>query len=261
MYLPASSACNEPNSESPMPAGLIAAKTAGAAQYQDAFTNGNAALNNLVVAMGGNPPAVRGTDPIAGDAGIPTTGAYIPPFPAADRLRDFLASGGGNLRTLRGSANGSASCSPPKAQPMVAFIPLPAVNIPQAAAVAPVASAPKADAAPAAAKAAPVCVRKGWKGSGALPDRDYQECTIGGVYSCGWNDYMESLNWDRPFSSPEAKAAAELKYQNCVKYGNRPGLSGVLTDGSGAAVLWGSVGFAVFALWAANEFSKKGGRR
>lgn len=272
MYTLASNACDEPNSMSPLPPDASAKLIAGAALFQNAFPRGNAALNDLVVAMGGNPTSISGTDPIPGDAGVPTTGQPIPAFPAMDRLAAFRANGGNwsraagrwnNSRSGNGAAGDAAGirCVPPVASQPVTFIPLPPVVL-----TPPPPAAPKV-AAPAAPASAPVCTRQSWPGSGLLPARDFLTCTIDGQYSCGWNEYMESLNYDRPWPNDAAKAAAQAKYALCLAKGNKvagysnnastsptpPGLAGTISDalsGSASPVVWGSLGAAAFLAWA-----------
>lgn len=69
MYIRGSQACDLPNSSTPMPPEAIAAQAAYISQVGGAFVAGNAALNNLIAALGGNPSGVP-----SGDAGVPTVG-------------------------------------------------------------------------------------------------------------------------------------------------------------------------------------------
>lgn len=69
MYLNSSMACNLPNSGTPMPQSAIDAQNAYVARVGSRFVNGDAVLNALIQALGGNR-----IDAETGDAGIPTVG-------------------------------------------------------------------------------------------------------------------------------------------------------------------------------------------
>lgn len=58
MYVPASNACNEPNSATPMTAAAIASQDNAVAAVGQLFLNGNAAVYDLVNSMGGNLPGL-----------------------------------------------------------------------------------------------------------------------------------------------------------------------------------------------------------
>lgn len=70
MYVIGSEQCNLPNSESPITQQMIAAENAFGNSVGSAFVEGDATLNNLITALGGNP----GGDTVSGAAGVPTTG-------------------------------------------------------------------------------------------------------------------------------------------------------------------------------------------
>ncbi len=274
MYVSSSRACDEPNSTSPMTAERIAAERQKTLWMEQAFVDGDATWNSFISSLGGN-----SIDAVSGDAGIPTTGSWSKfPLsleslsdPNALRLRvPIVATGSGagdGSRSAGGTGGGPAGdrgsvCLNPVGSPLTrAFYPAPTPIV-----VTPIVARP---AAPAALPAAPAragvreCVWKELPASGMLPARRWQECTVDGQYSCGWNEYMESINWDRPFPTAAAAQAAADKYARCVNstvraraYGDPAGMSGVLTDGSGSGVLWGSIALGIFSIWAAGQFSK-----
>lgn len=279
MYVSSSRACDEPNSTSPMTPERIAAERSKTAWVERAFVDGNETWNSFLTSLGGN-----SIDAVTGDSGIPTTGQWSAfPLsleslsdPNALRLRVPIVatpSGSGDGSRAAGGTGGgpagdpNASCRNPVGSPLTrAFYPAPTPMV-----VTPIAARAPAPARPVATPAAPgvrECVWKELPASGMLPARRWQECTVNGLYSCGWNEYMESINWDRPFPSAAAAQAAADKYSRCVNrttpapaYGSPgSGMSGVLTDGPGASVLWGSIALGIFSLWAAGQFGKKGHR-
>lgn len=260
MYVSASKACSEPNSTTPLTAAQLAGSRARMEAMQAGFNNSNAIYNEFILALGGNP-----TGAITGDAGIPTTGQ---PWDWS-RVDRRGRPGAGDLSrsglpaTLGDTRARSISCTPPEGRPLKAafyFTPPVMFNGPAPAAPAPAAAI--VAAAPVKPASAPVCVTKTLSAAGLLPARTWQECTIDGVYSCGWNEYMESVNYDQPFASEAAKAAAQAKYQKCLAAGRGsmygPGLSGVLDGGPGSGMFWGSLALAGFALWAVGQFDKGG---
>lgn len=77
MYVEAGEACGLPNSETPMTQAAIDAQDAFIASVGSAFEDGNAALNDLIQALGGNVP----TADEQGSAGVATTGTLDTSLP------------------------------------------------------------------------------------------------------------------------------------------------------------------------------------
>lgn len=76
-YFPASSACNEPNSATPISASEVAVQDQRVAAMGQHFLDGNAALYDLVQAMGGNLPGLIPGSPSGGSGSAPAA----PPAP------------------------------------------------------------------------------------------------------------------------------------------------------------------------------------
>ena len=85
MFLDGSEACSYQNSETPMPQSAVDGQLAYLNSVGTAFDQGNAALNDLVLALGGSP-----NNTSEGGAGVPTTGTLdlsvpgIPVVPSAN---------------------------------------------------------------------------------------------------------------------------------------------------------------------------------
>lgn len=67
-------ACNEPNSQSPISAQAIAATNATLQSVADSMTSGNAALNDLILDLYGNPSGMQ----VPGNSGVPTGNQPVP---------------------------------------------------------------------------------------------------------------------------------------------------------------------------------------
>ena len=261
-----------------MPQSAIDRQNAWRAAMELYFSSGNAAMNDLVQALGGNP--VAGLAPGQGDAGVPTSGVpfiangvpIVIPGPAAAppsawNPKTFLPARG--LR--RGGGDGgkggapSAPCVYPTVLPLVTVFPVPAV-----AAAPPPAAAPRPVVIPTPAVAAPkpcpdpaecaptpanVCrnLRNGCYNTSQLSPAQVLACSQAGwagnlnLYPCtlakgGWSggQFIGDVNL-----SPAPYQGAGV---------------GDLTTQPGAGVFWGSVGLALFGLYAAREFGKKKGR-
>lgn len=153
MYVSDTQACNLPNSSSPIPAAAVTAQDAFVARVGSKFVNGDAALSDLCIALGGN--SFLSTE---GDAGVPSTGApppvspagtsfpvnpsifagppssiswNAPPFyaPAAAGQNGTGAGARGYSRSTRRNGRGVRPCAPTQL-PMLSVFPVPMVATP-----------------------------------------------------------------------------------------------------------------------------------
>lgn len=136
MYVSDSQACNLPNSESPMSPAAVAAQDAFIASVGSSFSNGNNTLSGIMTALGGNPLAVPGSDPtvaalVAGNSGVPTTGAGGFPFFPGPGSRNRRWGGRGAGAGGNGGARTAAMTpctTPPIVVPLVTVVPVPALT-------------------------------------------------------------------------------------------------------------------------------------
>jgi hypothetical protein len=136
--------CSYPNSQSPMPASAIADQDARIAAAGQIFDNGDSTLNNLIVALGGNPAGTGSGGAAPGGSGVATGSTLVPgpngslvwapppPFP----FRPYFPWAGGP------NGRGYKRCLVPEVLPLVTVLPMPAPP------AAPVAAAPIRAAAP-----------------------------------------------------------------------------------------------------------------
>jgi hypothetical protein len=87
MYVQQSSACDMPNSETPITAAQIAAQDQFVANVGQKFVDGNAALSDLISNMGGNPStAAVGNAGVPGGLVAPSVPGSLPYVPAGARV-------------------------------------------------------------------------------------------------------------------------------------------------------------------------------
>jgi hypothetical protein len=108
MFVRDSAACAQPNSATPMSQAAIDAQNRRVARTSRHFTDGDNTLNDLILAMGGN-PFTQGT----GDSGVPTVG--VPYFGLPVR-------GGGPTSIHHGDQ--SQPCVFPEVLPLVTVFPV-----------------------------------------------------------------------------------------------------------------------------------------
>jgi len=197
MYVPGSSQCSYPNSESPMLQSEIDGQNAFIASVGTAFDDGDDTLNSLIEQMGGNPAG----DTTSGAQGVPTTGtldtnipgipvvpdttgtqALLPnvnnpqswAWPSSPVAPQLVRGGGAGMRTGRAKLpaqryrnvpkttqpnfdNPPANC--PVIVPLVTAIPIPeSLPAPAAPASTPAAAPPTATAAPSNCRTGNICL-------------------------------------------------------------------------------------------------------
>ena len=114
-FYPDSRSCDLMSSQSPMPQSWVDAEAAWRDSMEGVFVNGNATLNDLIQALGGNPPQV-----LPGDAGIPTSGPVGPGnWYNGIQLSEWQAS-------AAFTPTNEAECVVPEVLPLVTVISLPA---------------------------------------------------------------------------------------------------------------------------------------
>lgn len=130
MYLVDSLACSQPNSATPMPSSAVTSQDAYIAAVGSKFVNGNASLNALINALGGDAVPTG-----AGDAGIPTTGVFpwfgIPSRNGGGGIPLSIGPGGGGPLVF--TAASTRCAAPPTVLPLATVFPNPAVRAPIAA--------------------------------------------------------------------------------------------------------------------------------
>lgn len=112
MYVLSTGACGMPNSETPITQAEIDAQAARVASVATAFDNGNQTLNDLIVALGGNPT----NDFDYGDAGVATTGTLnldLPGIPVVPNVAPVASV----IPTLDNPSSWSWAPSPPQLLP------------------------------------------------------------------------------------------------------------------------------------------------
>ncbi len=300
MYVPDSAACSLPNSATPMPQSAIDAQNARMAARGQAFVDGNAALNGILAALGGNPIGSP-----QGNAGVPTVGSSFDPYavtpfplPAANPVTPTGATGAGS-----GAGGGSASCVPELIE-LVTVVPIPTVVTPTRTYIPAPTPAPgpapvpqvvptqKPAAAAANCVDPPECaptpenicrlITEGCVSTNQVSKAQMLACawsgwtglmTKKGMCSInGWNhgEYLGTMN-PKPLNRAGLYYDPPAVYQAAIDAGMNvpngqpaPGVSGVVTDaltGPGSSWVWGSIGLAAFALWAAGQLDKKPSRR
>lgn len=112
-----SRACDLMNSQSTMPQAWIDAENAWRDRMEAQFVGGNNVLNDLIRALGGNPPEV-----LPGDAGIPTSGPLGPGnWYNGLQLSDWQAA-------AAFTPTNTAVCVVPEVLPLVTVIPVAAAG-------------------------------------------------------------------------------------------------------------------------------------
>jgi hypothetical protein len=244
MYLPDNAACSEFSSESPMPADWIASQDAYIASVGRRFTDGNRALNELVVSMGGNPPAAGGFQP--GNAGVPTRGRPL--------LVNPPGVGPGNPWLYRTPApRARASDCPPPAAAVALMAPIvfspPPTSVPAASPI-PAGPAPARRRTQAECRTGNICrdLRDGCVAQSQLSPQQ--------VYACSASGWVGNRNL-----YPDVLAYGSLPYLGDVDL-NPPQYAPGMGDwtGPGPGVLWGSLAAGAFVVYLA-FFNQPRGRR
>jgi hypothetical protein len=275
MYVTDNLACSLPNSETPMPAAAIDSQNRRMAQRAVSFTSGDATLNALIEALGGNPIGAEW-----GNAGVPTTGTFDP---FSTIPRGNWATGGSLGNGPSGSGAGSPPCVP-QIVPLMTVVPIPTAVVaptpanPVPRRLTPVVPAPAAPVSAPAPAAAPcvdpadcaptpetICrnLRGGCYAPGQVSDLQTQLCAMAGwsgrsparYCGAGWNGGARIPDMNR---APLTPGGQSLVGVNPLFEQLGAGMSG-FTGGDGSAVLWGSIALGAFLFWAVPQFAK--GRR
>jgi hypothetical protein len=113
MYVIGTDACDLPNSETPMSQAAIDQEDAFLSSVGSAFDGGDAALNGLIIQLGGNP----GGATASGASGIPTTGTLDTSSPGVPVVPDSQAPAAALLPDVTNPASWAWAPSPPQIVP------------------------------------------------------------------------------------------------------------------------------------------------